>query len=671
MKVLQVKTRKKEGVAAGFRAARRERQSNSAAFNPIALLSRSTEEDYPQAKLKVGSPGDIYEQEADQTAEQVMNMPEPVAQRQIEEEEEPIQEKSILQRQVEEEEEPIQEKSLLQRQAEEEEEPLQEKSILQSQVEEEEEPIQEKSLLQRQAEEEEEPVQEKSLLQRQTEEEEEPLQTKSKNGETPAANPSLESQINSLKGGGRPLPKSTRAFFETRFGADFGNVRIHTDSKASEMAKAVNAQAFTTGSNVAFAQGKYDPDTSLGKRLLGHELTHVVQQSSISESTIQRIVLDDITQMSITQEWARDLTYEDLEGQIRIVRDQLYTLLPDSFEYENAISNLDILEREVVMRSTQQIVHGDITHTSITQDWARHLADEELEAQIRIVHDQLYTLLPDSSEYEVARSNLDILEREVIRRIPSVEITGAAVNHDRISITLAPTGTTGDLTLRLTGPGGNSHTIRTVGRTAGTYDETFDIPNLTTGEYDKIEASWHVNGADYTHDFAYHIRVLGDYRHSQYNIPHENRCGGDAVNVYITDAACNFTPATLRAGFVAQVNLNGSGVSIDHGNLQREAFCLRRGGAPADARGRSFRQVGAFTGSCNGNTGALNNTTVAHRPRHPHLGCNDRVYIHAVGIKTVTDLCPGCAVAQLDNFTTDTACAGIRDLGNFMTIKLF
>ena len=229
MKVLQVKTRKKEGVAAGFRAARRERQSNPAAFNPIALLSRSTEEDYPQAKLKVGSPGDIYEQEADQTAERVMSMPGPVAQRQIEEEEQ-------------------------------------------------EEPIQEKSLLQLQAEEEEEPVQEKSILQLQDEEEEESLQTKSKPGETPTANPSLESQINSLKGGGRPLPKSTRAFFEPRFDRDFSNVRVHTDSKVSETAKAVNAQVFTTGSNIAFAQGKYDPETSSGKRLLAHELTHVVQQ---------------------------------------------------------------------------------------------------------------------------------------------------------------------------------------------------------------------------------------------------------------------------------------------------------------------------------------------------------------------------------------------------------
>ena len=270
MKVLQVKAQKKEGTAAGFRAARRGQQSSSAAFNPIALLSRSTEHDGSQAKLKVGSPGDIYEKEADQISEQVMNMPEPVAQRQPVEEEEPIQARPLAEQIT----------PLVQRQPEEEEEPLQEKSLLRRQAEDEEEPVQAKTLVQRQVEEEEEPVQEKSLLQRQNEEEEESLQTKSKPGETPVANPSFESRINSLKGGGQPLPTSTRAFFEPRFGQDFSNVRVHTDSSAAQTAKEVQAKAFTVGNDVVFGSGQYSPGNETGKRLLAHELTHVVQQKS-------------------------------------------------------------------------------------------------------------------------------------------------------------------------------------------------------------------------------------------------------------------------------------------------------------------------------------------------------------------------------------------------------
>jgi len=182
-----------------------------------------------------------------------------------------------------------------------------------------------------------------------------------------------------------------------------------------------------------------------------------------------------------------------------------------------------------------------------------------------------------------------------------------------------------------------------------------------------------VSGINYSDDFPYHIHVLGLYRHSQYNIPHENTCAGPLVPAYITNAACDFTQTNLKRQFVAQVNLNGSGVSPVYGNLQREAFCIGRTGAPADAADQSFRQVDAIRGGCGGQTGALNDATVANCRTHPHLSCNDRVFIHTVGTKTVTDFCPACCstMTQLDNFTTATDCAGILDLGRFMTIKIF
>lgn len=81
------------------------------------------------------------------------------------------------------------------------------------------------------------------------------------------------------KGGGQPLSDSTRAFFEPRFGNDFSKVRVHTDHKADESAKSINAQAYTSGNDIVFSQGRYSPDNVSGKRLLGHELTHVVQQN--------------------------------------------------------------------------------------------------------------------------------------------------------------------------------------------------------------------------------------------------------------------------------------------------------------------------------------------------------------------------------------------------------
>lgn len=88
----------------------------------------------------------------------------------------------------------------------------------------------------------------------------------------------LESRINTLSGGGQPLPESSRSFFEPRFGHDFGQVRVHTDANAAELAHAVNARAFTKGQDVVFGAGQYSPETYAGQRLLAHELTHVVQQ---------------------------------------------------------------------------------------------------------------------------------------------------------------------------------------------------------------------------------------------------------------------------------------------------------------------------------------------------------------------------------------------------------
>jgi hypothetical protein len=82
-----------------------------------------------------------------------------------------------------------------------------------------------------------------------------------------------------LHDSGRPLDRRTRGYMESRFGVDFGNVRIHTGDRAEQSARNLNARAYTVGSDVVFSSGKYAPETSSGRKLLAHELTHVVQQS--------------------------------------------------------------------------------------------------------------------------------------------------------------------------------------------------------------------------------------------------------------------------------------------------------------------------------------------------------------------------------------------------------
>lgn len=112
---------------------------------------------------------------------------------------------------------------------------------------------------------------------------------------TPA--PSSDSPIQKAGSQGQPLPESERAFFESRLGQELGDVRIHTDVRAAKQAEQLDARAFTLGQDIVFGAGQYAPHTDEGKRLLAHELTHIVQQESmasgkaggaISNATIMR-----------------------------------------------------------------------------------------------------------------------------------------------------------------------------------------------------------------------------------------------------------------------------------------------------------------------------------------------------------------------------------------------
>ena len=165
-----------------------------------------------QAKLRIGQPGDIYEQEADRVAEQVMKMPDVSSDK----------DNRILRKCP---------KCL-------------------------------NGL--------------RGLLEK--DKKDEKLQAKETQSKTHEVTSKIETNIDALKGGGQPLPESTKAFFEPRFGQDFSQVRVHADAKAAESAKAVNARAYTVGHHIVFDQGFYMPGTAGGGYLLAHELAHVLQQ---------------------------------------------------------------------------------------------------------------------------------------------------------------------------------------------------------------------------------------------------------------------------------------------------------------------------------------------------------------------------------------------------------
>ncbi|MEF8701282.1 MAG: DUF4157 domain-containing protein [Candidatus Accumulibacter sp. UW20] len=115
-------------------------------------------------------------------------------------------------------------------------------------------------------------------IQRLCKECEDELQRQFQDTGTDPGSSSLDTIATTLRHTGSLLDSPTRAFFEPRFGVDFSAVRIHTDTQASESARAVNALAYTVGHDVVFNSGQYAPHSDTGRRLLAHELTHVVQQ---------------------------------------------------------------------------------------------------------------------------------------------------------------------------------------------------------------------------------------------------------------------------------------------------------------------------------------------------------------------------------------------------------
>jgi len=252
------------------RASARLTLGQTAVSTPQSSLQRMLANRQIQAKLTLGPVGDKYEQEADAVARQVVGslsaaktaVGEPSAQRQEEEDELQMKPTAVLQRQEEEDELQMKPTAVLQRQEEEEE------------------------------------LQMKPLLQRQEEEEE--LQAKGDSMMTGGVlSGEVETAVASAKSGGRPLDDTIRAPMEQAFQADFSGVKIHTGGEADSLNRSLNARAFTSGQDVFFRSGEYNPGSTGGQELLAHELTHTIQQGSAVQRRIQRYTKIPVAEQAV------------------------------------------------------------------------------------------------------------------------------------------------------------------------------------------------------------------------------------------------------------------------------------------------------------------------------------------------------------------------------------
>jgi hypothetical protein len=226
-------------------------------FSPRQQGIQKKEDAFFQPKLAVGQPGDSYEREADAVAAKVVNKQAPIQRKEI----------SSVQAMPEKKEE---DKSVQKKdgpEKKEEEKKVQKKSDKK----EEEKPIQKK----------EEPEKKPAADEVQKEEKEKAAVMKKENpGASHRDTEGLSQQLKEQSGKGAQLSPEVRNEMSHAIGADFGGVNIHTGPKAVELSNELGAQAFTHGNDVYFNSGKYDTESSTGKQLLAHELTHVVQQGA-------------------------------------------------------------------------------------------------------------------------------------------------------------------------------------------------------------------------------------------------------------------------------------------------------------------------------------------------------------------------------------------------------
>ncbi|MEA3189691.1 MAG: hypothetical protein QOD77_273 [Thermoplasmata archaeon] len=262
-----------------------------------------------QAKLDVRPAGDAYEQEADRIADDIVSAKEPGAdgpakanapattEAPAPEDAEPVQGKPEVT--------PVQEDDAKPPEAGAEEEEPAQRTVEAGAEKEKEEPVQKKTEAGAEKDKKEpEPVQKKTEagaekdkeepVQKKTEagaekEEPKPVQKKAENvplaappeeGTKPEPHAHLEQRLGEREAGGMPLDPATRGFFERCLGRGLDTVRVHTDAEAARLAKDIGAQAFTRGAHVYFGSGRYDPGSPGGRRLLAHELVHVVQQGA-------------------------------------------------------------------------------------------------------------------------------------------------------------------------------------------------------------------------------------------------------------------------------------------------------------------------------------------------------------------------------------------------------
>ncbi|PSL45620.1 LysM domain-containing protein [Chitinophaga niastensis] len=185
------------------------------------------------------------------------------------------------------------------------------------------------------------------------------LQRKEKPGTSPVA---ASVQPGDLSGSGDPLPRETRSFMESRFGRDFSGVKVHTNDTAAGAAESIQAKAYTTGNDIVFGQGQYAPSSFDGKRLLAHELVHVIQQNADNTDKAGSSLppISPVQRKGMTPFIQRDVNHTVTHDDTLFSLSHLYHVSAAAIRAANHLNSDTILEgRHLVIPELYTVIDGD------------------------------------------------------------------------------------------------------------------------------------------------------------------------------------------------------------------------------------------------------------------------------------------------------------------------
>jgi hypothetical protein len=279
---------------------------------------------------------------------------------------------------------------------------------------------------------------------------------------------------------GKPLDSTTKEFMESRFGYDFGNVRMHTNENAAKSAESVNALAYTVANNIVFTKGHFEPNTNEGRKLIAHELVHVIQQGRgdtlpsrfvtnashenaavKTTSTAGRrggMIVNGMSEIIIARtprsiEVSLDpasLSFTELEKEIKEIQQHLDENPVSNQENDHLMEVQGELQKELANRLKQErgqkkqrrkIKTSDVPR-SLTQSLPidENMPNDELYAEIDAIHDMLRTNIRKSDRVNLTASLKD-LETEKQRRM---DVDAEHARREKIKHAITPKVTSTD-----------------------------------------------------------------------------------------------------------------------------------------------------------------------------------------------------------------------------------